>query len=175
MLALNHGAARDHHVVAFAIQLDQLELEFLALEVDRITHRTHVDQRTRQECADVLDVDGEAALDLAADATGDDVALLERFFQFVPHHGALGFLARQDGFTEAILDGVQRHFHLVADADVDFARIVPELFDRHDAFGLQACVDHHDIVADIHNGADDDRARLQLGQMLLALFKQFGK
>ena len=70
-LALDHRATRNHHVVALAVELDDLELEFLALEVDRIAHRTHVDQRARQERADVLDVDGEAALDLAGDAAGD--------------------------------------------------------------------------------------------------------
>ena len=31
--ALDHGAARDHHVVALAVELDDLELEFLAFEV----------------------------------------------------------------------------------------------------------------------------------------------
>jgi hypothetical protein len=46
---------------------------------------------------------------------------------------------------------------------------------RHDAFGLEAGVDHHDIAANFYDGTDDDGARLQLGQIGLALFKQFGK
>ncbi len=58
---------------------------------------------------------------------------------------------------------------------VDLAGVVPELFDRHDAFGLQAGVDHHHVAADFHDDAGDDGARLQLGQIGLALFKQFGK
>src|SRR5690606_22355898 len=42
--AFDHGATRNHHVVALAIELDDLELEFLAFEVGRIANRTHVDQ-----------------------------------------------------------------------------------------------------------------------------------
>ena len=138
-----------------------------------IAHGAHIDQRTRQECADVLDVDGETALDLAADAAGDGGVLLEGFFQFVPHHGALGFLARQHGFAEAIFEGVQRHLDFVADGDVELACVVTELFDRHDAFGLQAGIDHHDVGADFDDDAGDDGAGLQLGQIVLALFEQF--
>src|SRR5690606_7648847 len=108
MLALDHRTAGDDDVVALAVQLDELELELLALEVGRVAHRAHVDQRTGQEAADVLDVDGETTLDLAADAAGDGLVLLERFLELVPHHRALGLLARQHGLAKAILDGVQR-------------------------------------------------------------------
>jgi len=53
--------------------------------------------------------------------------------------------------------------------------VVTELFDRHDAFGLQAGVDHHHVAADVNDGTDDDGTRLQLGQVGLAGFEQFGK
>ena len=62
---------------------------------DGIAHRAHVDQRTGQERADVLDVDGETALDLAGDAPGDGLVASCAFFQFVPDHRALGLLARR--------------------------------------------------------------------------------
>jgi len=175
VLAFDDSAARNHDVVTLAVQLDELELEFLAFQVGRIAHRAHIDQGTRQEGADILDVHGETTLDLAADAAGDGFVLFQRFFQLVPHHRALGLLARQDGFAEAVLDGVEGDLDDVAFGDVDFASVVTELFDRHDAFGLQASVDHHDVAADFNNGTADDGARLQLGQVGLAGFKQFGK
>src|SRR4249919_557739 len=175
MFALDHRAAGDDDVVALAVQLDELELEFLAFQVGRVAHRAHVDQRTGQEATDVLDVDGEAALDLAADAAGDGGVGLQGLFEFVPHHRTLGLLARQHGFAKAVLDGVEGNLYFVAFSDVDFAGVVTELFDRHDAFGLEAGVDHHDIAANLDDGTDDDGARLQLGQIGLALFKQFGK
>src|SRR5690606_30255778 len=175
VLALDHRAAGDDHVVALAVQLDELELQLLAFQVGRIAHRTDVDQRARQERADVLDVDGETTLDLAADAAGDGLVLLQRLFQLVPHHRALGLLARQHGLAEAVLDRVERDLDLVAHANVDLAVLVTELLDRHDAFGLQSGVDHHHVAADVHDGTGDDGARLQLRQVGLALFEQLGK
>jgi hypothetical protein len=70
---LDHGATRHHQVVAAAVQLDDLEFEVLAFEVARVAHRPHVDQGARQEGADAVDVDGEAALDLAGDLADDVV------------------------------------------------------------------------------------------------------
>src|SRR5690606_24580199 len=173
VLALDDGAARHDHVVALAVELDELELQLLALEVHRVADRAHVDQRARQECADVLDVDGETALHLAADAADDGFVLLERFFQLVPHHGALGLLARQHGFAEAVLERVEGDLDDVALGDVDLAGFVTELLDRHDAFGLEAGVDDDHVGAHLDHGAGDDGARLELGQVRLAGFEQF--
>ena len=53
--------------------------------------------------------------------------------------------------------------------------VVTELFDRHDAFGLQAGVDDHHVGADFDDDAGDDGAGLELGEGDLALFEQFGK
>ena len=173
-LGLDDGAARNDHVVALAIQLDDLELEFLALEVDRIADRTHVHQRTWQERTDVLDVDGEAALDLAGDLAGHGLVAFHGFFQLVPHHGALGLLARQHGFAEAILECVQRDLDLVADLHFELTVFTLELLDRHDAFGLQAGVDDDHVRADLDHLGGDDAAGLELGE-LFALFEQFCK
>ena len=96
-------------------------------------------------------------------------------FQLVPDHGALGFLARQHGFAEAVFERVERDLDFVADGDFELARLVAELFDRHDAFGLQAGVDHDHVGADFDDDAGDDGARLELGETWLALFEQFGK
>ncbi len=175
VLALDNCTTRHDHVVTLAVQLDELEFQLLAFQVGRVAHRAHIDQRTGQECADILDVHGETTLDLAADAAGDGFVLFQRFFQLVPHHGALCLLARQDGFAEAVFDGVQCNLHLVAHAHIDFASVVTELFDRHDAFGLQAGVDHDHVAADINDGTDNDGTGLQLGQVGLTGFKQFCK
>src|SRR5690606_27230180 len=138
VLVLGHRTAGDDDVVAIAVQLDDLELEFLALEVTRVAHRAHIHQGARQEGAHVADVDGEAALDLAGDAAGDDLASLHRGLQFVPDHGALGLLARQHGLAEAVLEVLEGDLHGVAGSHFDLAGLVTELFDRDDALGLQA-------------------------------------
>src|SRR5690606_26529987 len=175
VLALDHRTAGDDDVVALAVQLDDLELEFLALEVGRIAHRAHVHQRARQERTDVLDVDGEAALDLAGDAAGDGLVAFHRFFQLVPDHGALGLLARQHGLAEAVLERVEGDLHFVADFDFKLASLVLELLERDDALGLEAGVDDDHVRADLHHGAGDDAAGLELGQLRFGLLEQFCK
>src|SRR5512139_3669266 len=51
---LDDGAARQHDVVALAVELDDLEVEGLALVRGGVLDRTHVDQRARQERADAV-------------------------------------------------------------------------------------------------------------------------
>ena len=64
---LEHGAARHDDVVALAVELDDLEVERLALERRGVLDRADVDQRAGQERADAVDHHGEAALHLAGD------------------------------------------------------------------------------------------------------------
>lgn len=172
-LALDHCAPADHDVVALAVDLDDLELEFLALEVGRVAHRAHVDQRTGQERADFLDVDREAALDLAADAAGDGAVRLVGLLELIPDERALGLLAREHGLAEAVLDAVERDLDLVADLDADLAVVLAELLDRDDALGLEARIDDDDVVLHVDDDADDDGAGAQLGQGLLTALEQF--
>src|SRR5438477_3394597 len=75
-----HGAARHDDVVALAVELDDLEVELLALEWTGVLHRADVDERPRKERADAVDHDGEAALHFAGDPALDDIALLHRGF-----------------------------------------------------------------------------------------------
>ena len=76
-----HGAARHHHVVALAVQLDDLEFHGLVFVRRGVLDRTDVHQRTRQEGADAVDHRGQAALDLAADEAFDDAAFFHGHFQ----------------------------------------------------------------------------------------------
>ena len=92
-----------------------------------------------------IDVDGEAALDLAADDAFDDFALLEGLFEARPRARALGLLARQARFAEAVFDGVERHFDVIADFDFELAALVVELFCWDDRLGLKARVDDHHV------------------------------
>jgi len=57
----------------------------------------------------------------------------------------------------------------------DFAGVVEELFDRDDAFGLQAGVDDDDVGTHFDDDTGDDGAGLELGDRSLARFKQFRK
>src|SRR5690606_16383330 len=101
---LHHGAARQHHVVAATVELDDLELESLAFVRGRVLDRARVDQRAGQEGADTVGHDGEAALDLAGDGAFDDLAGLERFLEVDPGGQALGAVTRQPRFAVAVFE-----------------------------------------------------------------------
>ena len=164
VLALDHRAARDHHVVALAIELDDLELEFLALEVARVARpdaRRPASPAGTRGRRWMSTVKPPLTLPEMRPVTISPASI--DVFQLVPDHGALGFLARQHGLAEAVLQGFQRHLDGVADLDFELAGVVAELLDRHDAFGLQAGVDDDDVGADLDDDAADDGARLELG------------
>ena len=168
-LLLDDRAARDHDVIALLIELDDLELERLALEVRGIAHRAHVDERAGQECAHVLDLDREAALDAAGDDAGDDLLLVEGLLEAGPGARALGLLARQARLAGAVLDRVERDFDGVAGLDLDLAAFVLELLERNDGLGLEADVDDDDVVGDVDDqpGQDHSRADALIGETLL--------
>ena len=103
-----HRAARHHDVVALAVELDDLEFELLAFVRRGVLDRTHIDQRARQEGADAVDHDGQAALDLAGDQPLHQRALFQRLFQRrATRPGAWPF-ARQPGFAVAVFQRLDR-------------------------------------------------------------------
>ncbi len=97
-----HSAAGNHHVVALAIQLDDLEFHGLVFVRCGVLDRTCIHQRTGQECADAVHHGSQTALDLAADVTLNDAAFFHRLFQIDPGSQTLGLLARQARFAVAV-------------------------------------------------------------------------
>ncbi len=87
-----HLAAGQHHVVALAVELDDLEFEGLAFVRRGVLDRTQVDQRARQERADAIGHDGQAALHLAGDGAGDQFAVFQCLLELQP--GRASALAR---------------------------------------------------------------------------------
>jgi hypothetical protein len=159
----DHGTARQHDVVALAVELDDLELHRLALERAHVLDRTRVQQGAREEGADAVDEDREAALDLAVHRAGDELARLERVLEREPGGEALGLVARQDGVAVAVLDGVDRDRDEVAGLDFQLADVVLEFFDGNVGFRLEAGVDDDEVVFDADHLGGDDLAGAHLG------------
>src|SRR5262249_18719567 len=82
-LLLEHGAAREHDVVARAVQLDHLAAELLAEELVEVLHAADVDERRRQEAANA-EVENQAALDDLDHATVDGLARLRGALDVLP-------------------------------------------------------------------------------------------
>jgi hypothetical protein len=95
-----NGTTRNNHVVALAVELDDLEFVGLAFVRRGVLDRTHVNQRTRQEGADAVGHYRQPPLDLAGDRAGDQRTIVQRLLKRIPRGDAFGAVARQAGFTK---------------------------------------------------------------------------
>ena len=174
VFGFEHFATRNNDVVAQLVELDDLEFERLAFEVRSIANRTDVDQRTGQERTHGADVDGEAALDLAGDDADDGFLEFVGLGQTFPGLDAFCFFLAELGFAEAVFDGFESHFNLIANGNFQLA-VNHEFFNIDDAFGLQACIDDDDVGVNCQHDRVDDGARLHRLAALKAGLKKFCK
>ena len=94
-LLLEHGAAREHDVVARAVELDHLAAQLLAEELVEVLDAADVDERRRQEAADA-EVEDQAALDDLDHAAVDRLAGLGGALDVLPGELEAGALLRED-------------------------------------------------------------------------------
>ena len=95
---------------------------------------THVDQRTGQECANRVDVNGEATLDLAIDHAHHHFVGHVRCLKAFPGFCALGFLTGKLGLSETVLDGLQRHLYFITHAETALTVGIGKLIQGNDPF-----------------------------------------
>ena len=155
-VGFDDGAAGDDNVVALTIKLNDLEFEGLAFVRRRVLDRTGVDERTREEGANAVGHDGETALDLARDRTGDELARFESLFEVHPGGEALGLVAGKDRVAVAVFNGLDGNRDEVARLDGDFTLVILELFDGHVGFALQTGVHDDEVVVDADDFSGDD-------------------
>ena len=113
-LLLEHGAAREHDVVARAVQLDHLAAELLAEELVEILDAADVDQRRRQEAAHA-EVEDQAALDDLDHAAVDRLARLGGALDVLPGELEPRALLRQDQPALGVLLREHERVDLVAE------------------------------------------------------------
>ena len=94
-LLLEHRAARQHDVVARAVELDDLRLDLRAHVLVQVGHAPDVHERGRQEAAHA-EVDDQAALDDLDDRALDRLARLGRRFDAPPGFLEAGALLGHD-------------------------------------------------------------------------------
>src|SRR5213593_1359193 len=103
-LLLEHGAAREHDVVARAVELDHLALEFLTEELVEVLDAADVDERRRQEAAHA-EVEDQAAR--------HRVARLGGTLDVLPRELEAGALLREDEPPFGILLREHERVHLI--------------------------------------------------------------
>src|SRR5690606_342380 len=162
-LLLKHRAAREHHVVAAPVELDDLALEGLIAELLEVVDAPDVDERRRQEAADA-EVEDEAALDDLDDRALDRLTGLGRGLDHAPGLLEARALRGEDKAPLLVLLGQDERVDALA--ELDFLSGVDRAPDRKlvrgdDALGLVADVDEDLVLVDAHDLAADDVALLE--------------
>ena len=161
---LEPGTARQDHVVAVLVELDDLRLERLADVRLQVADAAHLHERGGQEAAQA-DVEDEAALDDLDDGALDDAVLLLDLLDGAPGALVLGALLGQDQAAFLVLLLEDQGLDLVADGDdlvgVDVV-LDRQLARGDDALGLVADVEQDLVAVDLDDGALDDVAVVEV-------------
>ena len=172
-LLLQERPPREHDVAAALVELDDLELEPLALHLLQVANRPEVHLGARQERLHA-DVHGQAALHPGQHRALDGLVRLVGGADLVPDLEPVRLLLGEHDPAVLALGVLDQDVDLVAGLDEQRAVLVHELPGVDQSFGLEAHV-HLDVVV-VHRGdeaLDDfaflDRARLALEQLGEAL------
>src|SRR5207244_9985399 len=111
-LPLEHGAPRDDHVAARAVELENREPPALADVAVEVPAGTEIGVRARQEGGHA-DVDLEAALHLADDRAVDGALALEGLLDLAPHPVLLGLVAGENDLARLVVARLEVHVDLV--------------------------------------------------------------
>src|SRR5262245_47292390 len=171
VLLLEEDLAREHDVAALLVDLDDAHPQLLAAQGVEIAHGPHVDLRSGQERADT-DVHGESPLDALDYAADDDFLLGVGLLNLVPDLHLLGFFAREDDVTVAVFGALEQHVNGVAGLHGNLARLIHELVNGDDAFGLVANVDDDFGWRNFQDGALHDLAFRDVAEAVIVKVKE---
>src|SRR5512132_3058075 len=159
-LVLEHGPAREHDVVARAVELDHLRAQLLAEKLVEVLDAADVDQGGRQKAAHT-EVEDQAALDDLDHLPNHRLARLGRALDLLPRELEARALLGEDQPAFRVLLREHERVDLFADLylvlGVDRAAN-RELGDRDHAFRLVADVDENLVLVDPDDRAVDDLA-----------------
>ena len=159
VFGFDNGTTRNNNVVALLIQLDYFKFKLFAFQVQSVTHRTNVYQRTWQERTNTVQLNSEAALNFAVDNTGNSFSIFVSFFQRDPGFVTFSFLTGQQSFTEAVFYCIQSNVNFVTNLDFQLALGVFELLCRNGGLRFQTGVNQYYVFVDSNNNTTNDGTR----------------
>src|SRR6266508_2436024 len=174
-LLLEDGAAREHHVVAAAVELDHLAAQRLAHELVEVLDAPNVDERGGQEPTHAQIEDQPALHDLDH-RPFDGLSALRRPLDALPRHLETGALLRKDEPAVGVL--LRHHERVDLVADVDLVGRVDRTSNRQlgngdDALGLVTDVDQDFVLVDAYDLAAHDLALVDYGEGRVVVRDQF--
>ena len=158
------GPARQHDVVAVAVELDDLGLDDLAHVGLQLAHAAQLDERGGQEAAQA-DVDDQAALDDLDDRTGHHLAVVLLLLDRRPGPLVLRPLLGEDEPALLVLLLEDERLDVVAERhDLGGVDVVAdgELAGGDHALGLEADVEQDLVAVDLDDRPLDDVAVVEL-------------
>src|SRR6266498_1178484 len=174
-LLLEDGAAREHDIVAAAVELDHLTAQRLAHELVEVLDAADVHERGGQKPTHAQIEDQPALHDLDH-RPFDGLSALRRPLDALPRHFETGALLREDKATLGVL--LRHHERVDLVTDVDFVGRVDrtsnrQLRNRDDALGLVADVDQDFVLVDAYDLAAHDLALVDDGEGRVVVGDQF--
>src|SRR5690554_364555 len=161
---LEEGTARQDHVVAVLVELDDLRLDLLPDVRTEVAHAAHLHEGGREEAAQT-DVHVVSALVALDDGAGDDAVLFLDLLDRAPGALVLSALLRQDQTTLLVLLGEDEGLDRVADVDhlVGVGVVADrELTRRDHTLGLVADVEEDLVTVDLDDDALDEVAVVEV-------------
>src|SRR5690606_31605115 len=153
-----HGATRDDNVAALAVHFQDCErLDDVHQRAD-VADRANIDLAARQKRVGAAQVDGEAALHATNDRAVDRFLRGERLLKARPGLFAARLFAADDSIAQRVLDAVEIDFDDVARLRLAGAVVDKKFTERDAAFGLEANVDHHEVMLDSDDGGGNNAA-----------------
>ena len=155
---LQQRAARQHHVVAVLVQLEDLRLDLLPEVRGQVAHAAQLDERGGKEAAQ-SDVDDEAALDDLDHRSGDDAVFFLDLLDIAPRTLVLRALLRED--EAAFFVFLLEDEGLDAVADLHYLGRVDIVLDGQftggdDTLRLVTDVEEHLVPVDLDDGTFDE-------------------
>src|ERR1035437_8022349 len=151
-LLLDRHLARNHHVPAAAIELDDLDRDILTDQGVHVVNRAGIGLRAGHEGLDA-NIHRQPTLDASQHAAGDGELFLISLVQIVPDTQARGPRVRQEHVSFGLPAAIDHHVHDVAGPNGDFTAGSLELFNRDDAFGLVPEIDDDVLGGDAQHGS----------------------